>query len=128
MQKNNEQNVNLILERFKKAKGINTDKELSDLLEVNPSTISVWKKRNSLDYQRLFAKCHDIDINSLIKGEKENFSRKHKLDTLSELEVSYGNERIEYLVDKLIQKDEEIEQLKSRIMQLEQRANKRTGS
>ncbi|MHC5353123.1 helix-turn-helix domain-containing protein [Myroides sp. LJL115] len=58
----------LILSRFKEVNNFNTDIELADYLGISRSTLSNWYKRNSLDYDLLFSKCEQIDINWLLTG------------------------------------------------------------
>lgn len=59
----------LILNRFKEAKNFSTDIELADFLGISKSTLSNWYKRNSIDYDLLFSKCEQIDMNWLLSGE-----------------------------------------------------------
>lgn len=58
----------LILNRLKRFKGFTTDRELADFLEISKSTLSNWYKRNSIDYDLLFSKCEQINIDWLITG------------------------------------------------------------
>jgi len=72
------QNANKIIERAIKACGFKTAKELADYLEVDPTTISTWKKRNSIDLDVLLAKCEHINYNWLLTGEGEMFKNERK--------------------------------------------------
>ena len=63
MQKKKEQNAILVLQKLKKKLKINSDKQLSEFLNVKPNTISTWKKRNSLDYDIIISICELYDIN-----------------------------------------------------------------
>lgn len=71
MQENNSQKANLILKKLKKSLKINTDIQLSEILNVKPNTISTWKKRNSLDYSCLISICqlYEIDLNYIFSNE-----------------------------------------------------------
>jgi len=71
MQEKNSQNANLILKKLKKSLKINTDIELSEILNVKPNTISTWKKRNTLDYNCIISICelYDIDLNSIFTNQ-----------------------------------------------------------
>ncbi|WP_306353266.1 helix-turn-helix domain-containing protein [Flavobacterium sp. '19STA2R22 D10 B1'] len=80
MQENNSLNANLILKRLKKTLKINTDIELSTILNIKPNTISTWKKRNSLDYPSIIAICelYDVDLNKILLG-REDYKKKETL-------------------------------------------------
>ena len=60
-----------ILNRIKQRKGFTTDAELAAFFEVGKSTISNWYKRNSIDYDLLFSKCEQEDLNWLLTGKGE---------------------------------------------------------
>ena len=63
--------VFLILERLREYYGYKTQKELAEKLGVNQSTLTMWKTRNSIDWDVVFTKCEDIDFHWLITGEKK---------------------------------------------------------
>ncbi|MGV3696832.1 LexA family transcriptional regulator [Flavobacterium sp.] len=56
-----------MLNKLKKTLKINSDKQLSEFLNVKPNTISTWKKRNSLDYSVIISICelYEIDLNEI---------------------------------------------------------------
>lgn len=58
-----------IIERLKAYFQIVTDIELSKILEVKPNTISTWRNRNTIDWELIFAKCDNINLNWLLTGE-----------------------------------------------------------
>ncbi|RAV29676.1 helix-turn-helix domain-containing protein [Sinomicrobium soli] len=66
-------NVPLLLKKLKNYLGINTNIELSRILDVKPNTISTWKRRNSLDYELIISICNmmDIDLNVLFAMDKD---------------------------------------------------------
>ncbi|RAV29667.1 LexA family transcriptional regulator [Sinomicrobium soli] len=68
--------VTEVIDRLKKRLNIRTNAALSDILNVRPNTISTWKKRNTMDFHRVFSLCktHDIDINDLFfdQGDKKD--------------------------------------------------------
>jgi hypothetical protein len=68
MQEKNTQNVVLILNRLKSALNFSKDIELATFLGVSTQGISSWRSRNTIDYDLIFAKCGQIDLNWLIKG------------------------------------------------------------
>lgn len=65
------QNANIILNRVKLSLNILTDTKLSLFLGIDKSTLSSWKKRNSIDYQLIFAKCKHVNYDWLITGSGE---------------------------------------------------------
>lgn len=74
MQAKKSLNANLILKRLKKALQINTDIELSKLLDIKPNTISTWKKRDTLDYSAIISICnlYEIDLNRILSEKSYN--------------------------------------------------------
>jgi len=63
MQEKKSQNAILVLDKLKKTLKINTDKQLSEFLNVKPNTISTWKKRNSVDHSVIISICELYEIN-----------------------------------------------------------------
>ena len=61
----------LILDKIKKQKGLRTDKELANLLKIQPNTISTWKTRGTIPYKTLVAYCEQegVDIKDLLSDE-----------------------------------------------------------
>lgn len=61
----------LILNRLKEYKNFTTDTQLAIFLGIERSTLTNWKKRNSIDYDLIFSKCEQMDINIewLINGK-----------------------------------------------------------
>jgi transcriptional regulator with XRE-family HTH domain len=57
--------------RIKKAANCKTDTQLAVFFGINKSTLSMWKKRERVDYDILFTKLEhlDIDLNWLLKGK-----------------------------------------------------------
>ena len=60
-----ENKATLILSRLKNQLKIKTDVELSEIMAVKPNTISTWKKRGSVDYDKIIDLCqaNEIDLN-----------------------------------------------------------------
>lgn len=52
----------LILNKLKKLKKMRYDTELADFLGVTKATLSGWKVRNSVDFDKLFTKCQEESI------------------------------------------------------------------
>jgi hypothetical protein len=59
------QNAINILLRLKEALQINTDKEICSLLDVKSNTLSTWKKRDTLDFNKVIGLCEErnLDLN-----------------------------------------------------------------
>jgi len=67
----NMQNVIEILERIAQIKNIKTDKKLSELFGVSPSTVATWKIRKNIPYDKIFALCKDegLSLDYVINGK-----------------------------------------------------------
>lgn len=68
-------NAKIILNRIKNAYNLKIDTQLSNFLGVKQSTISTWKARNSLNWELIFSKCENINLNWLLTGDGEMFLR-----------------------------------------------------
>lgn len=77
MQEKYSNNTNNILKRLKLILDINTDLELCNILNIKPSSLSGWRKRNSLNYDLIFdsIKLKDINLNWLIMGKGDIYNR-----------------------------------------------------
>lgn len=77
MQEKKSQNAILILEKLKKALKINSDKQLSEILNVKPNTISTWKKRNSVDHNVIISICelYEINLNEIFYDSPPNLNQ-----------------------------------------------------
>lgn len=60
-----------ILDRIKQHYALKGNAELAALLGVAPQTISNWYSRGTLDYDKIFTNCVDIDFNWLLTGNDE---------------------------------------------------------
>lgn len=58
-----------ILNRLKEALQLPNDKELANTLGISKAAISNWRKRNSIDLDRVFSVCEQINIDWLLTGE-----------------------------------------------------------
>lgn len=64
---------NDILDRLKLALSISSDKDLGEALGVSKAAVSNWRKRNSIDLERVFSVCEHINFDWLITGNGETF-------------------------------------------------------
>lgn len=61
--------ISLIINEIKFHLGIKTDSEFASFLGTTQSNIATWKKRNTINYELIIAKCPDIDANYLFSGK-----------------------------------------------------------
>lgn len=67
------QNAIKIIDRLKEELSINTDKNLCKLIDIKPNTLSTWKKRDSLDFNKVIELCEkrNLDLNYIFFDEKD---------------------------------------------------------
>lgn len=63
--------ISLVIKTIKLQLGIKTDTQLAIFLGTTQSNIATWKKRNTINYELIIAKCPNIDANWLLTGEGE---------------------------------------------------------
>lgn len=59
----------LILSRIKSHYDLKSNADLARFLGIAPNTVSNWYTRNSIDYELIFSKCEDLDLNSLLRND-----------------------------------------------------------
>lgn len=69
MQEKISNNAILFITRLKSELKISTDLQLAAYLGVNQSTLSSWKSRNSVDYDKIIEKCNNISLDYLVYGK-----------------------------------------------------------
>ena len=57
-----------ILGRLKLASNSTSDADLARFLGIAPATLSNWKSRGSLDYDLVFSKCEQLNLDWLLTG------------------------------------------------------------
>lgn len=62
-------NKSLILNEIKSYLGIDKNTDFADFLDIKPTTLAMWYKRNTFDIELLFKKCEWIDANWLLTGK-----------------------------------------------------------
>lgn len=77
MQEKKSLNASLVLNKIKKALKISSDKQLSEILNIKPNTISTWKKRDTLDYRIIISICelYEIDLNEIFYDSGNHFDK-----------------------------------------------------
>lgn len=68
MQEKSVHNARIILSRLKSALNMSKDNGLSTYLGIDKSTLSAWKRRNSIDYELIFTKCIQFNYDWIITG------------------------------------------------------------
>jgi hypothetical protein len=58
-----------ILNRLKEMTGSSSDADLARYLGISPATLSNWKSRGSIDYDLVFSKCDDWNLQWLLTGK-----------------------------------------------------------
>ncbi|RMG78704.1 MAG: hypothetical protein D6712_20960 [Chloroflexi bacterium] len=61
-------NAKMVLERLRTECKLNSDKELAAFLEVKQNTISTWRARNSVNCEKIIAKCEGKDLIFIFYG------------------------------------------------------------
>jgi phage repressor protein C with HTH and peptisase S24 domain len=75
----------LILNKIKSAYNIHSDKDFAAFLGIAPTTISSWHKRNTMDYDLIYAKCVDINAEFLLTGTG-NVKKEEGINAVTEKE------------------------------------------
>lgn len=67
------QNANNIIDRLKEELLIKTDKDLCQIIAIKPNTLSTWKKRDTLDFNKVISLCEErnLDLNYIFFDERE---------------------------------------------------------
>jgi hypothetical protein len=95
--------VDEIIERLRKMIGKKNQNQLAIELGISQSTISTWKKRNSIDIEKILDKCWGLDLNYLFYGDYKEVSYEQKPDEniyASEEKINITKTDIDSLVDK----------------------------
>ena len=61
----------LILNKIKTYLKIEKNTDFAEFLEIKPTTLAMWYKRNTFDIELLFKKCEFVDANWLLTGQGE---------------------------------------------------------
>ncbi|SCY07162.1 Bacteriophage CI repressor helix-turn-helix domain-containing protein [Nonlabens sp. Hel1_33_55] len=68
------QNATNIIARLKEELSISADKDVCELLDIKSNTLSTWKKRDTLDFNKVIALCDDknLDLNYIFFDERQS--------------------------------------------------------
>lgn len=74
------QKANNLIDRLKAELFIKKDKDLCMLLGIKHNTLSTWKKRDTLDFNKILELCekHDLDLNYIFFEEEESLKEEKK--------------------------------------------------
>ena len=74
------QKANNLIDRLKAELFIKKDKDLCMLLGIKHNTLSTWKKRDTLDFNKILELCekHNLDLNYIFFEEEENMQEENK--------------------------------------------------
>lgn len=64
----------LILNKLKKHFNFKNDFEFAKYLGIEQNTLSSWKKRDTLNYDTIIAKCTDVKAILILTGKEEEFN------------------------------------------------------
>ena len=86
------------------------------LIGLQPSSITNWIRRDTLDFELIYSKCANLDPHWLLTGEGEMLkSTVHQSGTQQEAAPAQLTGLIQELMNELRQKNEEIGELRERI-------------
>ena len=86
-----------ILNNIKQHLKINTDKGFAEFLNIKPTTLSMWHKRNTMDIELIFNKCEFINSEWLLTGEGEMLKKPEPGENKKVKEFYFEEKSIEYL-------------------------------
>ena len=88
-----------LIARLEEALGLKNDRSLAEYLGVGPSVISNWKSRGISNYDLIFTKCENVDLNWVIRGEKYESTAEATV-TQYRVEVSLLKEQLKKLEEQ----------------------------
>jgi len=83
-------NIELVINSIREYLKLPSDKELAVFLGVNPSAITNWKRRGSIDYDLICTKCEWLDANWLIRGEGEMVKAEKKPEKVPADKINFS--------------------------------------
>jgi hypothetical protein len=80
----------LILNKIKLHYGFKNDAEFARYLGIKPNTLSNWHIRNTMDYERVYTKCEEIDGNFILTGKEPMLRNDQSSYLVAEPKPSYN--------------------------------------
>lgn len=109
---------NLILNNLKIAIGVRTDNDLWKYLGISQSTGATWRSRNSINLEEIIAKCDNINLNWLLRGEGEMMQNGSQKDNPLHIDIeavklliAEKDRTIANMQEQLAKKDQQIDRL-----------------
>lgn len=98
----------LILNRIKLHYNFKTDLKLAQFLGLKPTTLANWNKRGSIDFDRIFTKCEDLNPNWIVFGigsPHQNYLnlKEKEPSQVQERESGYGQPDLHEEIERLNQ-------------------------
>lgn len=82
------------IERLKMYFGVKTARQVAERLGVSEQTISTWKSRGSIDYELIFSKCKDLDLNWFIRGEEDSQGKSTEQSIIKQQQLAHRVQNI----------------------------------
>lgn len=98
-------NATKIIDRLKIAMGIKKDLKFAKKIGVNPSTLSGWKKRNTLDWPKVLEEVKNFDANYILFGKTRHGDELVDYSKVEEKNVEYIENDINGMIKDIIQND-----------------------
>lgn len=78
------QNAKLIIQTIKDSLGVKNDKEFCKILDIKQNTLSTWRKRDTLDFNKIISICetNNLDLNEVFfpeNGVDDNYDSENVL-------------------------------------------------
>jgi len=114
----------LILNRIKKAYNLSGNSDLARFLGVTPGTITNWYNRNSIDYDLIFTKCKNLDLEWLLTGKGDMTKKEESGFSNLTGNIIAGNQQrvsnvdMKYGVEQITADEKEVEILRNEIARL----------
>jgi phage repressor protein C with HTH and peptisase S24 domain len=87
---NSLQNANSLIIKLKSFYKLKKDVDLAEKLGITQSNLSLWKSRNSVDFDLIFSKCKDLDKNWWLSDGDDEYGRT----------LSLNEPKAEFITDK----------------------------
>jgi hypothetical protein len=113
----------LILNKLKKHFNFKNDFEFAEYLGIEQNTLSSWKNRNTLNYDKIIAKCTDLKSILILTGKDEEFDSALNSNK-KEVQLITNNSDISLLKQLVESQNETISLQRSKISELEAKLNR----
>jgi uncharacterized protein YjcR len=98
------QKANNLIERLKSELNIKKDKDLCELLDIKHNTLSTWKKRDTLDFNKIINLCekHNLGLNYIFFEEEEENVKEEKQQAVKVISDNKRNKLNHFLSTQLV--------------------------